>query len=135
MILPFLREDRRARWKELFPRPKGRKKLLKALWNGDDLDRSLMLQVNPNERTVPILPSRLKTLGAPNFCHLISARSALDGRDIDLISALEMVLNLAPGTIICCVPGELAYYENDDRNGNYIILGHMSSLRRITGIR
>jgi len=51
MILPFLREDRRSRWSELFPKPKGRKKLLKTLWNGDDFDRNLMLQVDPAERT------------------------------------------------------------------------------------
>ena len=122
MILPFLREDRRPRWRELFPKPKGRKKLLQTLWNGDDFERSLMMRVDPSERTVQRLSLRLRRLGAPTFSHLISARPDLDGRDIDLISALGLVVNLAPATIICCMPGVLAYYENDDRNGNYIIL-------------
>jgi hypothetical protein len=135
MILPFLREDRRSRWRELIPRPKGRKKLLASLWNGDDFDRTLMIQVNPSERTIQQLLLKLRSLGAPELSHLISARSALDGKDLDLISALKMVFNLAPGTIICCVPGKLAYYENDDRNGNYIIVEHKNSLRRTNGIR
>jgi hypothetical protein len=135
MILPFLREDRRSRWRDLFPRPKGRKKLLKTLWNGTDFDQSLMLQVDPRERTVQQLSSRLRSLGAPSLCHLISARPSLDGQDLELISALRMVLDLAPGTIICCIPGTLAYYENDDRNGNYIILRRKNSLRCISGIR
>jgi len=135
MILPFLREDRRSRWSELFPKPKGRKKLLKTLWNGDDFDRNLMLQVDPAERTVQQLSFKLRGLGAPTTSHLISARPSLDGKDLDLTTALRTVLNLAPGTMICCVPGKLAYYENDDRNGNYIILARTSSPRRIARIR
>jgi hypothetical protein len=135
MLLPFLREDRRSRWRELFPRPRGRKKLLATLWNGDDLDRDLLVKVDPSERSVEQLSVRLRSLGAPTMCHLISARSNLDGQDLDLISALRLVLNLAPGTIICCVPGKLAYYENDDRNGNYIILGPGVTPRRTTETR
>lgn len=135
MILPFLREDRRSRWTELFPRPKGRKKLLKTLWNGEDFDRNLMIQVDPSERTVQRLSLRLRNLGASTLSHIISARPGLDGKDLDLISALEMVLNLAPGTIVCCVPGELAYYENDDKNGNYIILRRKNSPRCTSGTR
>ena len=135
MLLPFLREDRRSRWRELFPRPKGRKKLLGTLWNGDDLDRNLLIKVDPSERTIQQLSSRLRSLGAPTMCHLISARANLDGKDLDLISALRMVLNLAPGTIICCLPGKLAYYENDDRNGNYILLGPGVTPRRTTETR
>jgi hypothetical protein len=135
MLLPFLREDRRSRWRELFPRPKGRKKLLATLWNGDDLNRDLLIKVDPSERSVKQLSVRLRSLGAPPLCHLISARPNLDGKDLDLISALGLVLDLAPGTIICCVPGKLAYYENDDRNGNYIILGRGVTPRRTSGTR
>lgn len=136
MLLPFLREDRRSRWRELFPRPKGRKKLLATLWNGDDLDRNLLMKVDHSERSVEQLSVRLRSLGAPATCHLISARPNMDGKDLDLISALRLVLNLAPGTIICCVPGKLAYYENDDRNGNYIILGRGAvGPRRTSGTR
>ncbi|HVB57100.1 MAG TPA: hypothetical protein VNE63_11810 [Candidatus Acidoferrales bacterium] len=118
MILPFLLNRRRNRWKELFQKPKGRKKLLHTLWNGDDLDRSLMTQVQPNESSVQAILLKLNSLGAPAQCHLLSARSMLDGKDLDLASALEIVL---PATLISCIPGKLAYYKNDDRNGSYIL--------------
>jgi hypothetical protein len=118
MILPFLLARRQDRWNELFQKPRGRKKLLRTLWNGDDLDRSLMTQVQPNESSVQAIFLKLKNLGAPAQCHLLSARSMLDGRNLDLALALESVL---PATIISCIPGKLAYYKNDDRNGSYII--------------
>jgi hypothetical protein len=120
-LLPFVIESRRTRWRDLLSTPKGRKKLLAKLWNGDDLDKTLMTQLKPAERSIPVLLTKLRSLGAPDNCHLISARSALDGRDLDLTSALQSVFELAPGTIISCIPGKLAYYENDDRNGSYII--------------
>ena len=121
LILPFVRENRRDRWKELSLKPKGRKKLLTTLWNGDDFDRSLMTKIDPAERTASTVLVKLRKLGAPIRCHLISARPTLDAKDLDLISALDLVFNSAPGTIISCVPGTLAYYENDERNGNFII--------------
>jgi hypothetical protein len=41
----------------------------------------------------PSLSSPVATagLGAPNNCHLISARTSLDGKDLDLAAALKMV--------------------------------------------
>jgi hypothetical protein len=118
MILPFLRVDRRDRWREIFSKERGRKKLLSTLWNGDDLDRRLMVQIPPNEHTSDETFVRLNSLGAPRDCHLISARSTLDGLDLDLASALAL---LASGTIIVCMPGKLAYYESEEKNGRYII--------------
>jgi hypothetical protein len=121
LILPFVLESRRMRWRELFHRPKGRKKLLATLWNGDDFDRTLFTQLQSAERSVSAVLAKLQGLGAPSHCHLISARSSLDGKNLELSSALQMVFDLAPGTIISCIPGELAYYQNDDKNGSYII--------------
>lgn len=127
-LLPFVVGARRTRWKELLSSSQGRKKLLAKLWNGEDLDRLLMVRLKRWERSTPVLLTKLKDLGAPSECYLISARPALDGKNLDLPSALRMVVDLAPGTIISCIPGKLAYYENDDRNGSYII--HLSSHSR-----
>jgi hypothetical protein len=41
--------------------------------------------------------------------------------DLELSYALEEIVGLAPGTLVSCLPGKLAYYERDEKNGRYLL--------------
>ncbi len=73
------------------------------------------------ERFADTVYEKLKSNGAPDSCHIISARSSIDGKDLPLKEALRIVVDLEPGTIICCVAGKLAYYLSEERNGQYLL--------------
>lgn len=122
MILPFLLLDRRARWVDLFSKPKSRRKLMDALWHGRDIDPKFLIPVRPDQANPKCLLSMLQRLGSPKECHLLSVRPDLDGEDLDVGLALEQVVGLAPGTFVSCLPGKLAYYERDEKNGRYLLM-------------
>ena len=68
-------------------------------------------------------PSSLQKLlagkGAGSKCWVISENSELDGQEIDLQTALEKTIGYQMGTFISCIPGKLAYFEDED--GRYIL--------------
>jgi hypothetical protein len=45
----------------------------------------------------------LRKLGAPPQCHVISVHGELDGRDVPLSDALEIVIGRRQGTFISCI--------------------------------
>lgn len=62
------------------------------------------------------------SLGAPSLCNVISVDSELDGCEMDLSDALTKIVGRGQGTFVCCVPGELAYFEGEEHNERYILL-------------
>jgi len=123
MIGAFLRKGREERWEQVFARPKGRKKFLERLYHENDISPECMIPIPHLERFAEIVYQKLRTLGAPDVCHVFSASSKIDGKDLPLLKALQEVADLTPGTIISCVPGKLAYYLSEERNGQYLLKG------------
>ncbi len=66
------------------------------------------------------LVQRLKALGAPVTCYLISNSDELDDRWMELSPALKEVYNIGIGTIVSCVPGKLAFFEGE--YGDHLVL-------------
>jgi hypothetical protein len=56
----------------------------------------------------------LKSKGAGLTCWVISEDPDIDGREIDLRTALEKVSGRGIGTVLSCIPGKLAYFEGED---------------------
>ncbi len=63
----------------------------------------------------------LKSKGAGETCHIISDIIELDGLDLPLRDALEEIESYILGSILCCVPGRLAYYKPEDPGTRYIL--------------
>jgi hypothetical protein len=122
LILPFLLPARRVRWAELFSKPKGRKRLMDSLWHGRDIDPKFLVPIHPNRANPHDVAAMLRRLGSSEQCHVLSVRRDLDGKDLDLHLALEQVVGVAPGTVVSCLPGKLAYYERDEKNGRYLLM-------------
>jgi len=65
--------------------------------------------------------AKLRKLGAPEQCHAISTISDLDGHQWPLRETLDGVLGMGNGIVLSCIPGKLAYYESEEKNGRYIL--------------
>jgi hypothetical protein len=56
--------------------------------------------------------------GAGLKCWVISKNAELEGKELDLQTALEETVGRQMGTFISCIPGKLAYLADED--GRYI---------------
>jgi hypothetical protein len=56
----------------------------------------------------------LQSKGAGKTCWVMSEDKDLDGREVDLESVLEKVVDRQMGTILSCIPGKLALFVGED---------------------
>jgi hypothetical protein len=52
--------------------------------------------------------------GAPDTCYVISEDDDLDGKEMPLAEALKTIIGRGIGTFLSCVPGRLAYFEDEE---------------------
>jgi hypothetical protein len=57
--------------------------------------------------------------GAGSKCWVISENPQIDHREMDLGAALKETIGYQMGTFISCIPGKLAYFE--DESSRYIL--------------
>jgi hypothetical protein len=114
LIRAFFLPQRQAFYLELLSNPQRRPDLLKELAHFKHLDlqwaQALPLCCN---RPIPVV-KLLQSKGAPPRCWAISESEELDGKEVDLLEALNDVLGCGIGTFLSCLPGQLAYFEDED---------------------
>jgi hypothetical protein len=108
-IRAFITPPRRTRWLESLASAKRRAPFLDCLNHCQDIDERYATPLPSNADVVEALQAR----GAPATCHLLSATTALDGREMPLAEAVAESEMGGWGTIICCLPGRLAYYYDE----------------------
>ncbi|RFU60133.1 hypothetical protein [Bacillus sp. V59.32b] len=59
----------------------------------------------------------MKEHGAGELCYAISWDEEIDGRELSLLTALEVAVGEGFPTIISCIPGKLAYFEAEQEYG------------------
>jgi hypothetical protein len=81
-----------------------------------------------DERFVQWLPSNaslvdlLKQHGAPDICAVISPVTELDGREMELMAAINAVTGSGCGAILSCISGKLAVYLGEDGESRAILI-------------
>jgi hypothetical protein len=83
------------------------------------LNPQFVVHVPGNQQNPSSLQKLLAGKGAGSKCWIISENSELDGQEIDLLTALKETVGYQMGTLISCIPGRLAYFEDED--GRYIL--------------
>jgi len=116
-ILAFFHPAKRGRYLALPASAKKRKSLLDSLNHLTHLDPRYSTPISQPEQVQSVLESN----GAPIHGHLISSDSGLDGRELPLNQALSLIEDTLRGTIVCCVPGRLAY-DYDESGLNRVLL-------------
>src|SRR5688500_1352501 len=108
-IRAFVRSARRDRMLALLADPKKRPKVLNALNHFHDWDPRWVQPVASGADVLEIL----RRAGAPDTCHVISDAGELDGRDMPLADAVDAATVFDFASILCCVPGELAFFFDE----------------------
>jgi hypothetical protein len=117
----FVQRARRERVRLGLANPKKRRKfVLEFAHHGTYiLAPECLRSIKPSQQNPDSIFAILRSLGAPDTCHLISEGS-LDGEEMELLSALNEVVGRGMGTVISCLPGQLGYFEGELRE-RYIL--------------
>jgi hypothetical protein len=111
----FIVPNKKRRYVELIDTKRGREKVRLGLDHFGDLDSRFCQRIKPSEQHLQNILQRLKSLGAPSTCYMLSSCDELDGQEMDLAEALRSVIGRGVGTFVSCVPGRLAYFESEEK--------------------
>jgi len=114
IFLSFIIPARRDRYLEILAKPKRRKDITSSLAHFKHLDMRHALQIPPRQQHAKELFQLLRSMGAPETCYALSEDAELDGREIPLSEALKEVVGRGMGTFLSCLPGRLAYFEDEE---------------------
>jgi hypothetical protein len=73
-----------------------------------------MVRIASSSQRPANIESILRSKGAPEDCFTMSEIGSIDARILPLADALQKIVDYQMGTILCCIPGRLAYFENED---------------------
>jgi hypothetical protein len=119
LIESFVLPERQSRYLELLSKPKRRKDVTSALSHFKHLDVRDAFQIPAASRLASGILALLKSKGAPDSCFVVSEAAEIDGKEVELGEALEFVFGRGIGTFLSCIPGRLAYFEDED--GNFLL--------------
>jgi hypothetical protein len=114
LVKAFIPAHRQERFLEIIAKPKKRAKLLTELSHFKALNPKFMVSIPPNQKNPAALVKLLRAKGAGTKCYVMSENRDLDGREVDLETALKETVGAQMGTLISCVPGRLGYFEDED---------------------
>ncbi len=102
--------------------PKKRKKFTLQLAHCKHLDARFMFEITGAQSHPPDIERLLRSKGAPVDCYVISEYSEWDGKFMPLAAALKGVVGYDMGTVVSCIPGKLAYYEDEAMQPRFMLL-------------
>ena len=114
LIRAFLLPQRQERYVELLSRPQRLKDETEQLAHFKHLDMRWAVTILSKKQHTSSILALLKSKGAPDTCYAISEDDELDGNEIPLAEALEAIVGRGIGTFLSCLPGTLAYFEDED---------------------
>jgi hypothetical protein len=120
-VRAFIVRARRERFLELLPNPKTRQKITDSLAHPHPawFDSRFVKAIPPSQSSASSISNLLRAKGAGPTCWAISEDKRFDAREIELESVLPEVVGYGMGTILCCIPGKLAFVESED--GRFIL--------------
>ncbi len=114
MVNLFVQKERRARFIELFSKPK---RYSDALWDllhdPRYFDKKVIIEVPNTANTVELIYERLKKLGFKNNCFVFSCMSEFDGKFISTSKALEDICFNTDSMLFCPI-SKTGYYEGHE---------------------
>ena len=121
-FVTFLAEPTKRRVETLLDLGQKRRGDVRAL-----LDHAVRLNPNfsqrlsGNEAFSASVNALLRVRGAPPSCYVLAADPRLDGREMPLAEALEVIVGKGNGAFVSCIPGRLGFYEFEDMKSSYLL--------------
>lgn len=119
LISAFIAKEMQDRYRFLLGSrdPKRRDECLDRLNHCRDLNEKYVtwLPRDPRSTTRQVeIEALLRAKGCPTLVYVLACSCAADGKTMTLHEAMEATMHAGWGTIISCVPGELAYYCDEE---------------------
>ena len=115
VIKAFVLHEKQERFLTFLSKSKTRKKLTQELADFRCFDPRFATPIPwKGVQGIENIHGLLKAKGAGNSCWAMSEDSTLDGKEVDLESLLEKVIDNQMGTILSCLPGKLALFASAD---------------------
>jgi len=112
-IKAFILPNQQDRYLEFLKVPKKRAKFIAQLAHFKHLNSQFAFSI-PGKSNPSSLLKLLGAKGAGPQCWVISENPAMDAREMNLETALKGTIGYGMGTIISCLPGKLAYFEDEE---------------------
>jgi hypothetical protein len=114
LVKAFIIPVRQERYLEFLKSQKKRAKFIAELAHFKHLNPKFVVDIPSNQQNPLGLLKLLDGKGAGSKCWVISENPELDGREMNLDLALKETIGYQMGTFLSCVPGKLAYFEDED---------------------
>ena len=121
-LAAFVASPYRKRFREALKTPKLRDRLRARFAHTNYLDPRFANRLTSGNRSVPAILTSLRQRGAPDKCHIFSENDDIDGREMEIDDAIAAIHSRGWGTFVSCLPGKLAYFE--DEHGERHLLEH-----------
>jgi hypothetical protein len=116
IVRAFIQKTKHGRCLAFLSTPRNRNKFTKELCHFGWLDERFAHPIPPRTaHTVKEIAALLRDKGAPSTVWVVSEDSALDGREQELEVAIQYVWGRGIGSILSCIPGKLAYFEDEEK--------------------
>ncbi len=114
-IRAFIQKNRQERILALLASPKRRKAITNELAHFKWLDDRFAIPIPASTaHTVKEIATLLRKKGAGKTVWAISEDRDIDGKELELETALRHIWGRGIGTILSCIPGKLGYFEDED---------------------
>ena len=125
----FINPDRQERFMAALANPKKRGVFNRELHHPKPsfIVSKYVQSIVPSQHFARFLGPKLRGMGAPDTCWVFG--NYIDGREMKLEEALSELIGYRTGTIVSCLPGELAFFENEDER---MILHRAGQVTRAT---
>jgi hypothetical protein len=114
LINAFVKHNKRERYLEMVGNPRLRHKFISTLAHFSDFDSQYRASIPSNKLHAANIALELQRRRSPNIVFAISENSALDQRELPLVEALKEIVGCGMGTVLSCIPGQLAFVETED---------------------
>jgi hypothetical protein len=121
MIRAFLMPSKRDRFWEMLANPKRRNKATAKLAHFKWLDPRWVVPIPSNQQHPSSISQILQSRGAGDTCLVISEDASLDGQRLALLEVLTKVVGYGMGSLVSCIPGQLAYFEGEGPSDRCIL--------------
>ena len=120
-VMKFVSKDKKRRILEMLEKPKKREKLRRLLPHSALFDPKWICHIPRDRQQTDEIYQMLRNKHSPENCYLISSAPGFDGIELSLKEALDQIKHLVAGTIIICIPEQLAYFEGEVYGDRYIL--------------
>jgi hypothetical protein len=114
LINAFVKHNKRERYLEMVSNPRLRHKFISTLAHFSDFDSQYRASIPSNKLHAANIALELQRRRSPGIVFAISENSALDQRELPLVEALKEIVGCGMGTVLSCIPGQLAFVETED---------------------